>query len=171
MTANKSSISKAIDGQSFRQAVSLFATGIGVISIEELDGAIHGMTVNSFTSISLDPATIMVSLKPGKMHDLITSGGKFGVSILGEKHKEYSTYYSKRIIDETPAPQFTKRSELVTLTDAIAWFECEVDKAVEVNDHTLFIARVTACGRAEADNHAPLLFFASQYHHNPCPIA
>lgn len=170
MNAQESTVYQAVDDQSFRQAVSLFATGIGVVSVEEEGGAIHGMTVNSFTSISLEPPTIMVSLKPGKMHQLITEGCKFGVSILGENHKEYSAYFSKRNLDGAPAPEFTKRCELATLSDAIAWFECEVDQTVQVSDHTLFIAKVTACGRVDAEKHAPLLFFASKYHHNPSPV-
>ncbi|MBO6812082.1 flavin reductase [Marinobacter flavimaris] len=171
MSALKCSAIEELDGQSFRQAVSLFATGIGVISSEDSHGDIHGATVNSFTSISLEPPTIMVSLKPGKMHGMLTERGSFGVSILGENHKDYSAYYSRRDLNGMPAPEFTKRQALKTLTDAIAWFECEVVKTVDVNDHTLFIARVTACGKSDTDSQAPLLFFASKYHHNPAPIA
>ncbi|MBF1801838.1 styrene monooxygenase NADH-dependent flavin reductase subunit StyB [Alloalcanivorax profundimaris] len=171
MTANSLSVTENIDGQSFRRAVSLFATGIGVISSEDSDGDIHGATVNSFTSISLDPPTIMISLKPGKMHSMLSDEGVFGVSILGEKHKEYSNYFSRRDVRGARPPNFTRRHASRTLTDAIAWFECKVEKTLDVNDHTLFIARVTACGQSETASQAPLLFFASQYHHNPSPIA
>ncbi|WP_286748521.1 styrene monooxygenase NADH-dependent flavin reductase subunit StyB [Marinobacter sp. UBA2688] len=171
MTAKKLSVSEDLDGQSFRQAVSLFATGIGVISSEDEDGNIHGATVNSFTSISLEPPTIMVSLKPGKMHSILAQNGCFGVSILGENHQDYSAYFSRRDFNDAPPPEFTKRHAYKTLADAIAWFECRVDKMVDVNDHTLFIAKVTACGRSEPGSQAPLLFFASKYHHNPSPIA
>lgn len=171
MSAVKNPAVQDLDGQTFRQSVSLFATGIGVISSEDANGNIHGATVNSFTSISLEPPTIMVSLKPGRIHSMLAENGCFGVSILGENHKEYSAYFSRRDLHGVPAPAFTKRQALKTLTDAIAWFECEIVKMVDVNDHTLFIARVTACGKSQSGSQAPLLFFASKYHHNPSPIA
>ncbi|HEP8937294.1 TPA: flavin reductase family protein [Pseudomonas aeruginosa] len=159
-----------IDSTSFRQAVALFATGIAVLSAETDEGEVHGMTVNSFTSISLDPPTVMVSLKSGRMHELLTQGGRFGVSLLGESQKLLSAFFSKRVIDGTLPPAFTVQAGLPTLRDAMAWFECEVESTVEVHDHTLFIARVSACGVPEANTPQPLLFFASRYHGNPLPL-
>nr|ADE62391.1 NADH-FAD oxidoreductase [Pseudomonas sp. LQ26] len=159
-----------IDAASFRQAVALFATGIAVLSAETADGEVHGMTVNSFTSISLDPPTVMVSLKTGRMHELLTQGRRFGVSLLGEGQKVLSAFFSKRMLDDSPPPAFTVQNSLPTLQDAMAWFECEVESTVQIHDHTLFFARVSACGRPEATAPQPLLFFASRYHGNPLPL-
>ncbi|AGZ38049.1 styrene monooxygenase subunit (plasmid) [Pseudomonas putida S12] len=159
-----------IDSTNFRQAVALFATGIAVLSAETEEGDVHGMTVNSFTSISLDPPTVMVSLKSGRMHELLTQGGRFGVSLLGESQKVFSAFFSKRAMDDTPPPAFTIQAGLPTLQGAMAWFECEVESTVQVHDHTLFIARVSACGTPEANTPQPLLFFASRYHGNPLPL-
>ncbi|HCF5435964.1 TPA: flavin reductase [Pseudomonas aeruginosa] len=159
-----------IDSTNFRQAVALFATGIAVLSAETEEGDVHGMTVNSFTSISLDPPTVMVSLKSGRMHELLTQGGRFGVSLLGESQKVFSAFFSKRAMDDTPPPAFTIQAGLPTLQGAMAWFECEVESTVQVHDHTLFIARVSACGTPEANAPQPLLFFASRYHSNPLPL-
>lgn len=153
----------------FRQSIALFATGIAVISAESEDGEVHGMTVSSFTSISLDPPTVMVSLKPGRMHDLITRGGRYGVSVLASHQQSFSTYFSRRVLEDSPSPSFAVREELPTLDGALAWFECEVENSLTVRDHTLFIARVTACGQRE-EKPLPLLFFASRYHHNPLPL-
>lgn len=154
----------------FRQAVALFATGIAVLSAQTEAGEVHGMTVNSFTSISLDPPTVMVSLKSGRMHDLLSQGASFGISILGESQKVHSTFFSRRIKDDNPPPPFTTQASLPTLQDAMAWFECDVEKTVQVHDHTLFIARVVACGKPEKSVPQPLLFFASRYHSSPMPL-
>jgi len=161
---------KPTDALCFRQSISLFATGIAVISIEAEDGQVHGMTVNSFTSISLDPPTVMVSLKPGRMLDLITRGRRYGVSILAEHQQTSSAYFSKRILEDTPLPAFTVRNELPTLEGALAFFECEVEETLVVHDHTLLISRVTACDLVRHETPQPLLFFASRYHRNPSPL-
>lgn len=171
MNTQELAVSVSVDPACFRQSVALFATGIAVISAETEEGKVHGMTVNSFTSISLDPPTVMVSLKPGRMHDLISQSGRYGVSILGEDQQAFSAYFSKRVPDECPPPAFVVQEELPTLQGALAWLECEVEKSVTVHDHTLFIARVTACGRPSLQSPQPLLFFASRYHGNPVPLS
>ncbi|HJH22874.1 MULTISPECIES: styrene monooxygenase NADH-dependent flavin reductase subunit StyB [Pseudomonas] len=170
MITNPNALQFGLDPASFRQSIALFATGIAVISADSDDGQVHGMTVSSFTSISLDPPTVMVSLKPGRMHDLITQGGRYGVSVLGSHQQAFSAYFSKRVLEDSPAPAFEVREELPTLEGALAWFECEVEDSLTVRDHTLFIARVTACG-VRQEKPLPLLFFASCYHHNPLPLA
>lgn len=150
----------------FRKAVSRFATGITVITCEDGSG-VRGMTCNSFTSVSLDPATILVSLKPGKTHEAISSKGRFGVSVLRDEHQNYSSYFSGPPKPDAP-PEFVVRDKAPTLADCLAWFECEVVEKVEVHDHTLFVAQVTQCGAIEG---SPLMFYASQYHRYTAPPA
>jgi styrene monooxygenase reductase component len=158
------------DAKCFRQSISLFATGIAVISAEADDGQVHGMTVNSFTSISLDPPTVMVSLKPGRMLDLIIQSRRYGVSILAEHQQASSAYFSKRVLEDSVLPAFAVRHELPTLEGALAWFECEVEDTLVVHDHTLLISRVMACDLINHEAPQPLLFFASRYHRNPSPL-
>ena len=149
------------DRQAFRRNVSLFATGVVVISCaDELGGHVHGMTVNSFTSLSLDPPTVIVSLKAGRAHELIGKSGRFGASVLNEAQQMYSNHFSG-MRDTGLAPEFAVRERVHTLADCLAWFECEVTRAIDIHDHTLFVARVTACGGQEG---SPLMFFASRYH-------
>lgn len=150
----------------FRRAVSRFATGITVVTSEGADG-IRGMTCNSFTSVSLDPATIMISLKPGKSHAAIAVSGRFGVSVLRDDHQAFSTYFSGRT-EGNEAPEFVVRHAVPTLRHCLAWFECEVARAVQIHDHTVFVAQVVACG---TDDGAPLVFFDSRYHvSSPMPV-
>jgi len=138
---------------SFRQ-IAMFATGIAVISAYADDGQVHGMTVSSFTSISLDPPRVMVSFLPGRMHDLITQGGRYSVSVLGSSQRDFSAYLSKRVLEDSPAPVFNVREELPMLVGALAWLECKVEDSLIVQDYTQFIARVTACGISQSDVYA-----------------
>lgn len=151
----------------FRKSVSLFATGIAVVTCDDEDGQIHGVTVNSFTSISLEPPTVLISLRPGRAHRAISRRGAYGVSILHREQQRFSTHFSGSPQD--PAPEFQIRNRVPTLKESLAWFECEVESCVQIHDHTLFVARVIAC---DAKSGSPLMFFASEHHENAIrPIA
>ncbi|MDD3765224.1 MAG: flavin reductase family protein [Nevskiales bacterium] len=146
----------------FRRAVSKFTTGITVVTAVDDDG-VCGMTCNSFTSVSLSPATILVSLRPGRTHAAIARGRRFGVSILRREQQSCSDYFSGAARAGGRPNDIVTRHAAPTLNASLAWFECEVIDDVWVNDHTLFVARVEACG---ADSGDPLLFFDSGYHHH-----
>jgi flavin reductase (DIM6/NTAB) family NADH-FMN oxidoreductase RutF len=151
------------DSVHFRTSVALFATGIAVVTMPDGAGGVHGITVNSFTSISLDPPTVMISLKAGRAHQLISSGGWYGVSVLKEGQQGHSRYFTGKR-DTQWCPEYVQGHRVPTLAGSLARFECEVINAVPVNDHTLFIARVARC---ESQTGSPLMFFASNYHEPP----
>lgn len=144
----------------FRRSVARFATGIAVVSTLDEQERPQGMTVSSFTSISLEPPTVLVSLRPGRTHALIRRRGAFGVSVLGAAQAGWSRHFGGRP-EPGLAPAWEARRELPLLQGALAWFACEVQSLLQVHDHTLFVARVLDCGHAEGE---PLMFFASQYH-------
>lgn len=147
--------------QRFRHSVSRFATGIAVVSCLDEAESPHGMTVNSFTSVSLEPATVLVSLRPGRTHALIRRRGWYGVSVLGGDQERWSRHFSGR-----PEPDlsvaWSMKSQVCVLRDALAWFECRVVGMMQVHDHTLFVAQVADCGHV--DEGRPLMFYASRYH-------
>lgn len=154
-------VSAEEERQAFRRAVSLFATGIAVVAVP-LPGIneIHGMTINSFTSISLDPPTIMISLKPGRTHAQISQTGQFGVSLLHGHQRCCSDHFSGRL-QEAFVPDFFAPLHMPVLRTALAWFDCEVISSLEVCDHTVFFAQVRASGAGEGE---PLIFYKSRYH-------
>jgi len=160
MDGNDHVAHQGVDPVQFRKTVSHFATGIAIISCEDDDGCAHGMTINSFTSISLDPATVLISLRPGKAHRLITRSGRFGASLLLEEQQGYSAHFSGKP-QEALVPEFIVRHRVPTLRHCLAWFECEVAEQVQIHDHTLFLARVIQCDTMQG---APLMFYASRYH-------
>lgn len=148
------------DTTAFRTSVALFATGIAVVTMDDGEGGVHGVTVNSFTSISLAPPTVMISLKAGRAHDLISASGWYGVSVLSEGQQGHSRYFTGARESDW-RPEFLDGENVQTLDGSLARFECQVENAVPVNDHTLFLARVVRC---ESRTGSPLMFFASNYH-------
>ncbi|TCK26258.1 styrene monooxygenase NADH-dependent flavin reductase subunit StyB [Pseudonocardia endophytica] len=150
----------------FRRNVGLFATGVAVISCVDPDVdctdfgyTVHGATVNSFTSVSVKPPTVMVSLMAGRAHRFITGAGHFGASVLAHDQEHVSNNFAGKPADVPP--RFTVRDRVPTLEHCLAWFECEVIQRFEVHDHTVFVARVLTCG---SNDGSPLMFFGSRYH-------
>lgn len=154
-----SSALTACDPLEFRRNVARFATGVAVITTEDEYGDWHGATVNSFGSISLDPPTVLVSLRAGRAHDAIKATQRFAASILGRQQEEHSNHFAGNR-NGTPRPNLSVRRAMPTLQDCIAWFECEVFQEVRVHDHVLFLATVAACGQGDGD---PLIFYDSGY--------
>jgi len=162
-TAIDTSGHEALHPTDYRKAVSLFATGIAVVTTQGRNGDVHGATVNSFTSLSMQPPTVMVSLLPGLAHSLISDTGWYGVSVLSTAQRVHSSHYGGRY-EIGWEPDFVAGRYIPTLKGSLARFECQVVDTHEVHDHTLFIAHVIACEfvTAEPSNErSPLMFFSS----------
>lgn len=144
----------------FRETVSRFATGIAIVSCLDDADRPQGMTVNSFTSISLEPATVLVSLRPGRTHALIRRRGAYGVSVLSGEQERWSRHFAGRAQDDLDV-EWDMKSRVPVLRGALAWFECVVENVLQVHDHTLFVARVHDCDHARG---SPLMFYESRYH-------
>jgi len=153
-------IDAAIDNiVDYRKAIALFPTGVAVVTAEDGIGGIHGMTVSSFTSISLDPPTVMISLKAGRMHQLVNNSGVYGVSILKSNQSDYSAHFSGKLNPKI-SPNFVTRDHVPTLEDSLGWFECRVIERIQIKDHTLFIAQISAFGHGKG---SPLIYYASRF--------
>ena len=147
----------------FRQAVSRFATGVAVLTALDQHGGVCGMTANSFVSVSLSPPTVLVSVKPGRMHEAISATGRYGVNVLPEGGKGLSRQFAGRLpLDAVPDHEIV--DGVPRLSGCVAFFACELTRAVDVSDHTLFIAEVSNCDYCD---NLPLVFFSSRYHLGP----
>lgn len=151
----------SFDAREFRNALGHFATGVTVVTLWR-DGALHGMTANAFTSVSLDPPLVLVCVgKKGSTHDLIQSTGRFAVNILSEEQEHLSRYFAG---DRDPAVEIALKDEANAnspiLEGAIAWLDCELWQSYDGGDHTIFVGRVNAL---KAVGGRPLLFFRGQY--------
>ena len=152
-----------VDPLAFRQAASRFVTGVAVLTALDPRGEACGMTANSFVSISLAPPTVLVSVKPGRMHDAISTTGRYGVNVLPEGGKDLSRHFAGRpAADAVPGCEIVQG--LPRLAGCVAFFACELIRTVDVSDHTLFIAEVSTCDYSDT---LPLVFFSSRYHLGP----
>ena len=84
-----------IDAASFRRIIGNFATGVTVVTTAN-DGMLHGLTANSFTSVSLDPLLVLVCVdKVAHGHAELLRCTSFGVNVLAAEQKEISNLFAK----------------------------------------------------------------------------
>lgn len=133
------------DKRKFRNALGHFATGVAVITTRLDDKEPIGITVNSFSSVSLDPPIILWSLD-GKSDTLpiFNAVGCFTVNVLREDHQVISDRLSKQGVHDLDGLALSVGANgCPTLADALAHFECEVYARHEAGDHIIILGKVT----------------------------
>lgn len=153
---------KGIAKDEFRALIGRFATGVVIVTATDGSGAKQGMTVNSLTSVSLEPPTLLVCLTRGtRTASAVEESGKFAVSILGHVHKEISTEFAKPGRERDISGYLAATaSGLPVVPRTLGQLECEVDRLIDGNDHVIVLGRVIRGEQAPGD---PLIFFGGRY--------
>jgi flavin reductase (DIM6/NTAB) family NADH-FMN oxidoreductase RutF len=152
----------SVDPDTFRAAMGRFATGVTVVTTRDAAGADCGMTVSSFTSVSLHPPLVLVCIgHDASMYSAIMESDTFGVSVLAHGQEAISRHFADTDALRFEGIGFTRgESGVALLEDALAWIECEVVERVEAGDHTIVIGQVQWAS-AHADH--PLLYYRGGY--------
>jgi flavin reductase (DIM6/NTAB) family NADH-FMN oxidoreductase RutF len=155
----------AIDPESMREAMRQWATGVTVVS-SIYDGMRHGMTVSSFTSISLDPPLVLVSLaKEARTHDLVQRSNIFGITLLNQTQEEISDRFAGRTTENQDRyaglETFALRTGAPFLSGGLSFLDCTVMASQDVGDNTLFIGEVIAVQVTQEGD--PLIYYNRSY--------
>jgi flavin reductase (DIM6/NTAB) family NADH-FMN oxidoreductase RutF len=155
------------DPDVLREALRFWTTGVTVVSSHH-DGITHGMTVNSFTSLSLDPPLVSVSLeKITRTHQLVSDAGTFSVTILSWEQHALSDRFAGRESEDSNRfdglESFTLETGNPILSQGLAFFDCRVAAKHDAGTHTLFIGEVLSCGLLSKDDGQPLVYFNRGY--------
>ncbi len=150
----------------FRRVAGAFTTGVTVITVERAPGLVHGMTANSFTSVSLDPLLILVCVShEARLLSFLKTQRRFGVNILREDQQALSEFFAK--IEQTPEEHARlgiryrwAASGIPLLDNTLAQLACNVVAEHPAGDHTIFIGEVESM---ESHDGEPLLFHRGQY--------
>ena len=149
-----------LDPEQLRQAMRAWTTGVTVVTAIH-EGKRYGMTVNSFTSISLDPPLITVTLKQfTHTHELVEKSGEFSMTILSADQSDLSDRFAGKIPDIEDRFEGVATEKMLIdaplLKGGTAFFNCHVVKSIPFGENTLFIAEVIAArGENEGD---PLVY-------------
>lgn len=136
-----------------RAVFGTFATGVTVITSGR--GVPHGMTANAFTSVSLDPALVLVCVKKSAvMHRTILAHGTFAISILASGQEGLARYFanSARPRDEKEFQTVAYRRGAHTgsplILGSLGWIECKLAAAHDGGDHSIFVGTVLDLGHS-----------------------
>lgn len=157
----------ALDRFGLRRVFGRFTTGVTVVTTG--GHTPHGMTANSFTSVSLKPPLVLVCvLREAAMHSAILERESFAVSVLAARQEGLARYFADRqrphgdqefaLIDWSPG-RFTGSP---VLSGALAWLECSLTATYDGGDHSIFLGEVLDIGLQDEDD--ALLFYDGFFH-------
>lgn len=143
---------RLVDPLEMRQTMGRFATGVAVITTEH-DGVPHGMTVNSLTSVSLDPPLLLVCFNHGaRSAEAVTAAGRFAVNILSSRQQPIAMRFARRGEDHFAGLGLEYDGHRVPVVpSALAHLDCDVERVVEAGDHTIVFGRVVDVCSREGD--------------------
>jgi len=150
-----------IDDARFRQAMGHFASGVTVVTTAST-GELYGMTVSSFSSLSLNPPLVLICIdKSVPSHDMIRDSGRFVVNILEERQEHLSRRFATTANDKFKGVAWhSGQLGLPVLDNTLAAIECRLRDALDGGDHTIFVGEVVD---AEVREGAPLLYYRRGY--------
>ena len=144
-----------VDGNaSLREVMSSYPTGVTVVAASEPAGAPFGLTVNSFTSLSLNPPLILVCIgQTSTLHDRLIASDNFSVNVLaGNQRAVADRFAAEPSRDRFKGAAWRAGTLGVPLIDgATAWLECSRYEFLEGGDHTILIGRVEHSSVTERD--------------------
>ena len=154
----------SVEPVTYRRVVGNFATGVAVVTSGSGDD-VHGVTVNSFTSVSLDPTLLLVCLdRSSRSRATILRTGVFNINVLSDAQEQVSRLFADRNrpdtwFDDLSCTYGDLGAPLIPA--CLAYMECRLTHTHEAGDHTILVAEVQQAD--VADENGPLCFFRGKY--------
>jgi 3-hydroxy-9,10-secoandrosta-1,3,5(10)-triene-9,17-dione monooxygenase reductase component len=164
-TATDQPAADPADPRMLRTVLGRFATGVTVVTTTTPDGEPVGMTVNSFTSVSLDPPLVLFCVaRRSCLYPAFATTKAFAVNILRESQRAVSSRFASPGFDRFDAtPKQVSKTGVPLLESALAIIECATHQRIAAGDHDIIIGRVLALDVPSETVSDPLLFFAGSY--------
>lgn len=150
----------------FKGALGSWAAGVTVVSTR-LDGRVYGITVSSFSSLSIDPLLVLVSIQNSNaLATMIPKSQVFAVSVLADDQEAVSNALSKsgRELGATlgaDVPTLDWHTGSPIVAGAIAHLDCHLETTIPGGDHTIMVGRVIGASFDAAKE--PLIYFRRRY--------
>jgi len=151
----------------YRETVANFPSGVTVVTTRD-GGEDFGLTVSAFTSLSLDPPMVLVSIdRKSKSHQHLVEGAPIGISVLAAGHTDVAGPVRPPGGDRFPRINIVRRGEqdIPFVGDAAAWFLGDVRDRYVGGDHIIITVAVRECGWH--DGGRPLLYRGGRLHNWP----
>ncbi len=149
----------------FKEVMGCFVTGVTIVTTRNQDGKPYGVTVNSFTSVSLRPKLILVCLDNRLSGlEIFKRNGKFGVNILSEDQEDISAYFARKGTNRSRKRYRIGETGVPLLEGTFASLECAIVELYPGGDHSILVGEVKSATVSEnPQGKKPLLFFLRGY--------
>jgi flavin reductase (DIM6/NTAB) family NADH-FMN oxidoreductase RutF len=151
-----------VAAEEFRRACGRFATGVAIASVIDAQGSPHGLTVSSFTSVSMDPPLVLICLghTVSAIHHF-RAATHFGINILAEDQRALSERFARKGHDRFDGLEWQAgETGAPLLAGVLAAIECAVHRIVPMGDHDILVGEMVHTMVHEGE---PLLYFGSGY--------
>jgi len=153
---------QALDHRTLRDAFGAFPSGVVAVAAS-VKGQLTGIAASSFTSVSIDPPLVSVSVATSSSTwPLLREAGRLGVSVLADHHDAICRQLAGPREDRFDGLPFTVTGDgAVLLREAVATYDCSVHDEIEAGDHTIVLLALHAVGRGDGEH--PLVFHRSGF--------
>ncbi|WP_277679625.1 flavin reductase family protein [Gracilibacillus dipsosauri] len=141
----------------FKEVMGSFPTGVTVVTTMGSDGLPYGLTVNSFTSVSISPMLVLwcIDKKVSSYKEFINSKS-FGIHILADDQQELCWAFAGKKDRFKSADWEISDRGLPIINGCTSVIECETYRLVDAGDHTILIGKVV---NLEKFNKEPMFYF------------
>ena len=137
---------------SLRDVMACHPTGVTVVAACDHSGRPYGLTVNSFTSVSLHPPLVLVCIaRESSSHDRLVVASGFSVNVLSAEQGAVAARFASEPsagrfedLDWVPSP-----SGAPILAESVAWLDCSLDEVLTAGDHSILLGRVESSGLSD----------------------
>lgn len=151
------------DTKALRTVLGCYATGVAIVTTHSPADGLIGVTINSFSSVSLEPPLILFSLsRSSNMLGSFQEAGSFVVNILAFGQKELSNMFAKPSTASWAQTRYIQNAQgCALLRESLAHMECTKTAEIDGGDHVIFLLRVDLFHLRESAD--PLLFYRGRY--------
>jgi len=151
-----------VEKREFCRACGHFATGVAVAAVVDGDGAAHGITVNSFTSVSLEPPLVLICIAhTASILKHFRANPQIAINVLAEDQQALSERFARKGQGRFEGLEWRAAATGAPLiAGVLAAVECRIARTETAGDHDILIAEVE---RTHLHRGRPLVYWSSGY--------
>ncbi|MEU3098025.1 flavin reductase family protein [Streptomyces sp. NPDC006967] len=155
----------ALDGEEFREALSLLAAPLTIVTARDTDGRPWGFTASSVTSVSLEPPLVLVGMShTSSCFPTLSEAAEFTINVLESDHRDLARAFATSGVDRFSGVRLADWSDSTVpyLADVAVAFRCTAASRIPVGDHTLLIGELTGI-RGRGASASPLVWYRRDF--------
>ena len=146
-----------------KSCLSEFVTGVTVVTTISRSGSMHGITVNSFNSVSLVPPMVLFSIeKSASRFEIFHTCSRFIVNILSDKQKSISQGFAESDVEDWKGFNYSVMDGIPIIDGIISYMYCAKKHVYDGGDHKIIVGKVISCSKVNS-NDKPLVYYKGKY--------